>query len=269
MAAARLGFLDAFSALYNYEGWRTSFLDGTLPVFRLFSEQILPLINAKRANDRFAVARIIKATSPLLSHLALRQSRDNKALLREVDKRVDDLQELWSNAAEPSLRTVLQCVAKTGLFEIPDALQAHAFGVIERATLDSPDRDAPEDSLTERDIAIQGFLTAPFSQVEPMAEYLSGRAQFDTHQGVKGLEFDRVMVIMDDSEARGFTFKYDDLFGGKPAGDKTVEATKRLFYVTASRAKESLAVVAYSASIERVKSFVLNEGWFSLEEIIF
>lgn len=59
-----------------------------------------------------------------------------------------------------------------------------------------------------------------------------------------------------------------DFLSVKPLGDRTVEATKRLFYVTASRAKKSLALVAYSASTERVKSFVLNEGWFAPREII-
>ncbi|RQU05812.1 ATP-dependent helicase [Burkholderia cenocepacia] len=268
MAASRLGFLDAFSALYDYENWRTSFLDGTLPVFRFFSEQILPLIRAKRDDDQFAIARIIKANSPLLSPTSLRQSKDNRALLQGVSEAIGGLLELWNSTDEPSLLSVLLYVAKTNLFEIPDALQPHASGAIERAATDSSDEDEREDRQTERDIAIQTFLSTPFSQIEPMAEYLSGRAHFDTHQGVKGLEFDRVMVIMDDSEARGFMFKYDDLFGGKPLGDRTVEATKRLFYVTASRAKESLALVAYSATTERVKSFVLNEGWFAPTEIV-
>jgi DNA helicase-2/ATP-dependent DNA helicase PcrA len=76
------------------------------------------------------------------------------------------------------------------------------------------------------------------------------------------------MVIMDDKEARGFSFKYENLFGGKGAGDKTVESTKRLFYVTASRAKESLALVAYASSPELVQNFVLKEGWFSADEIV-
>jgi DNA helicase-2/ATP-dependent DNA helicase PcrA len=75
-------------------------------------------------------------------------------------------------------------------------------------------------------------IRAPFCQVEPLTEYLSGCAHFDTHQGVKGLEFDRVMVIMDDAEAKGFMFEYEDLFGGKASGSKTVDGTKRLFYVT-------------------------------------
>ena len=64
------------------------------------------------------------------------------------------------------------------------------------------------------------------------------------------------------------SFKYEDLFGGKGAGDKTVESTRRLFYVTASRAKESLALVAYSSSPERVRRFVLEEGWFSEDEVV-
>lgn len=269
MAASRLGFLDAFSALYDYERWRTSFLEGTLPVFRFFSEQVLPVVRAKRADDQFAIARMLKAGSPLLSPASLRQSKDNKALLQGAGKAVSGLLELWSGTEEPSLLTVLSYVAKTNLFEIPDVLQAHASGSIERAAADSSDEDEREDHQTERDIAIQTFLRTSFSQIEPMAEYLSGRARFDTHQGVKGLEFDRVMVIMDDSEARGFMFKYDDLFGGKPSGDRTVEATKRLFYVTASRAKKSLALVAYSSEAERVKSFVLNERWFAPAEIVF
>jgi DNA helicase II / ATP-dependent DNA helicase PcrA len=31
----------------------------------------------------------------------------------------------------------------------------------------------------------------------------------------KGLEFDRVMVLMDDGETRGFLFGYDKLLGAK------------------------------------------------------
>jgi DNA helicase-2/ATP-dependent DNA helicase PcrA len=268
MAASRLGFLDAFIALYTYESWRTSFLEGTLPVFRFFSEQVLPLVRAKQAGDRFAVARVTKAYSPLLSQESLRQSKDNKLLLQNVSKAVDGLLELWKGAADPSLLEVLKFVASANLLEIPEALKPHASGAIEAAAENSSAANELEDRESERDLAIQAFLNTSFSQIEPMTEYLSGKAHFDTHQGVKGLEFERVMVIMDDSEARGFMFKYEDLFGGKPSGDKTVEATKRLFYVTASRAEKSLVLVAYTSSTDRVKSFVLKEGWFAPEEVI-
>ena len=76
------------------------------------------------------------------------------------------------------------------------------------------------------------------------------------------------MVIMDDEEARGFMFKYENLFGGKGAGDSSVEGTRRLFYVTCSRAKKSLALVAYTKAPDRVHRFVLDEGWFTDDEVI-
>jgi DNA helicase-2/ATP-dependent DNA helicase PcrA len=268
MAASRLGFLDAFTPLYDHDSWRTSFLDGSLPVLRFFSEQIAPLVRARLANDRFALARIAKNYSPLLSPAALRQAKETKEHLQNANAAIDSLMTLWKDGADPTLLQVLRRVFENNLFEIPAVLQATASGAIAKAAANASDADEEEDRQTERELAVQAFLDAPFSQIEPLAEYLSGNAHFDTHQGVKGLEFERVMVIMDDAEARGFQFKYEDLFGGKVAGEKSVETTRRLFYVTASRAKKALALVAYSSSPERVKQFVLNEGWFAADEII-
>lgn len=266
MAASRLGFLDAFSPLYDVESWRTSFLEGTLPASQFFSNQVLSLVNAKQNNDRFAVARIAKAYSPRLTQEALRAAKDTQEHLKQVNVSIDALIELWKDEANPSLLQVLRCVAKHNLLEIPESLQVSSLEEgAEAVASDGGDR---EDRQTERALAIQSFLNAPFSQIGPMMEYLSGDAHFDTHQGVKGLEFDRVMVIMDDAEARGFLFKYEDLFGDKAAGEKSVERTKRLFYVTASRSKESLALVAYSSAPDRVKSFVLQEEWFNADEVV-
>ena len=266
MAASRLGFLDAFSPLYDVDSWRTSFLEGTLPASRFFSEQVLSLVNAKQNNDRLAVARIAKAYSPRLTQEALRVAKDTQEHLKQVNFSIDVLMELWKDRANPTLLQVLRCVAEHNLLEIPESLRASSSE--ESAEAVASDEDEREDRQTERALAIQSFLNAPFSQIGPMMEYLSGNAHFDTHQGVKGLEFDRVMVIMDDAEARGFSFKYEDLFGGKVAGEKTVESTKRLFYVTASRAKESLALVAYSSAPDRVQRFVLQEEWFNADEVV-
>lgn len=266
MAASRLGFLDAFTPLYDVEGWRTSFLAGTLPASRFFSDQVLSLVNAKQNNDRFAVARIAKAYFPRLTQEALRAAKDTLEHLKHVNASIDVLMGLWKDGANPTLLQVLRCIAVHNLLEIPESLKPSAFESSDDAA--ASDEFEREDRQTERALAIEAFLNAPFSQIGPMMEYLSGDAHFDTHQGVKGLEFDRVMVIMDDTEARGFLFKYEDLFGGKAAGEKTVESTKRLFYVTASRAKESLALVAYSSAPDRVQKFVLQEEWFSPDEVV-
>lgn len=119
---------------------------------------------------------------------------------------------------------------------------------------------------SDRDKGIAAFLAAPFGQVRAYAKYVGSKARFDTHQGVKGFEFPRVMVIMDDHEARGFLFKYDKLFGGG-AEDNQTASTRRLFYVTCSRAERSLALVAYAEKPERVRNQLLANGWFKPEEI--
>jgi DNA helicase-2/ATP-dependent DNA helicase PcrA len=267
MAATRMGFLEMFVPLYEVERWRTSFLDGSLPAARFFTEDVLPLVKAVQREDRFAIARITKAHSPLLTPEAIRAAEDKKAQLQKVTTAIDLLMTLWKDGADPTLLDVLRCVARSMLLAIPQSLQANAFHEETPDKLD-PATEDPEDPQSERAEAIGKFLNAPFSQVEPFATYLTGKAHFDTHQGVKGLEFDRVMVIMDDEEARGFLFKYEDLFGGKSSGEKTVEATRRLFYVTCSRAKQGLALIAYTGAPERVRKFVLQEGWFSDDEII-
>jgi len=268
MAASRMGFLEIFSPLYDYKGWSTSFLDGSLPATRFFSEEVLPIVEAMRRGDRFAVARILKARSPLMTAAALKQAADQQQQLLLVNAAVEVLLELWAGGADPTLLQVLRRVAKTNLFEIPDSLRANAMDATKDATPEKDD-DLPQDRQSERALAIETFLTAPFSQVAPLAQYLRGEAPFDTHQGVKGLEFDRVMVIMDDIDAKGFLFKYEDLFGGKAAGDKTLEGTKRLFYVTCSRAKKSLALVAYTRDPQRIRNYVLSEGWFAADEIVY
>ena len=102
---------------------------------------------------------------------------------------------------------------------------------------------------------------------------------FRTHQGVKGNEFERVMVIMDDDEAGGFMFSYEQYFGAKEltkaskvkreAGEETgIDRTRRLFYVTSTRAKKSLAHVIYTSNIAAIKANLLDRYFAAPDEII-
>ena len=122
-------------------------------------------------------------------------------------------------------------------------------------------------------------LSVPFSQLESYVQYISDKSPFGTHQGIKGLQFPRVMVVLDDNEARGFMFSYDKLFGAKAptstdqrnvkeGKETSIDRTRRLFYVTCSRAQGSLAIVAYTKESEMIKSYVISQGWFEEDEVI-
>lgn len=259
MAALRMGFDDLLAALYPVTQFRTSLLDGSLPAVNFFSNLILPLCDAK--DDKFGTARIMRAASPLLSQSALKHASDQFEQLARAQTAIDALTALLDGNPSVTFGEILDIVAKTGLFAIPDTLNV----ALASAAAEAGDAE-DEKERSDRDKAIAEFLAIPFSQVRAYAKYVSGKARFDTHQGVKGLEFPRVMVVMDDHEARGFLFKYEKLFGGG-ADDGQTASTRRLFYVTCSRAERSLALVAYAANPALIGDQLLTTGWFKPEEV--
>jgi len=48
----------------------------------------------------------------------------------------------------------------------------------------------------EKVTALRNALSVPFSELERYSAYVIDQTRFATHQGVKGLEFPRVMAIM-------------------------------------------------------------------------
>jgi DNA helicase-2/ATP-dependent DNA helicase PcrA len=286
MAARRMGFSDIFDPLYEADdgSLQTALLEGTLPGLRFFSETILTLRAAVLRKDDFAVAAVVRQVSPLVGRSALKTTADGNQLshVAAAQRAVDALMELWANERQPSLMEVLKSVATSRLFEIPEGLQAIAFrSEVEQEAAEQPSITPPVGDA-ERDLVLDGWdkaLQAPFSQIAPYAAYVSGKASVGTHQGIKGLEFPRVLVVMDDETQRGFLFSYEKLFGAKPksktdleneqrGADSSLDRTRRLLYVTCSRAEKSLALIAYTSDPQRVRAHVLKEEWFEESEVV-
>lgn len=278
MSARRFGFERFFSPLYAVERIRTSFLQGTGAGIGFFTREVLPLVAALRKSDRFAVASIVRKTSPLLDRKSLEEAGEGQAAVLATAKAAcDGLLDLVLSDAAPTAREVLRYVAEKRLFTIPDVLVPFA----------APDAPAEGEGAVgdeeELDLKTElgGWrqaLEAGLDEIERYDRYIQGASSFDTHQGVKGLEFPRVMVIVSDEEARGFMFAYGKLFGekGKSEADlkneavgkeTSIDRTRRLFYVTCSRAQESLAVVYYAEAVESARTAMMMQGWFSEEEI--
>lgn len=274
MAARRMGFFDFFAPLYEQDRLRTGLLDGNLPSLRLFTKIILPLIEAHIIGDQFEVTRIVKANAEILTKEQLIQSEEQLENVKKAKIMLESLLQLWENGKDPLLKDILQNVFNTRLFLIPESL----LPVVAGAASANDNSETPEQTTDEITAALRQALEVPFSQLKKYSEYLSEKSKFGTHQGVKGLEYERVMVIIDDEEAKGFLFSYDKLFGAKGLtdGDRKnisegketgIDRTRRLFYVACSRAKSSLAIVAYTDSAAAIKQNAINYGWFEQNEI--
>ena len=281
MAAVRMGFSEMFDALAASKRLNTALRSGDLPAVRLFSENILPLYQLEKSGAGHAVMTHLRRTkSPLLDPHYLRALTKGNNPLNPLKSAIRAVVDLIDAKLDVSFSEVLQCIAEHNLFSIPQSLAPFA----EKVENVEPD-DEDEDTVNEEEEkvssleAIQSFLETRFSQVYAYKTYVSGEGSFDTHQGVKGREFDRVMVVMDDEEAGGFLFSYEKMFEVKPPtkadldrlskGEETgVDRTERLFYVTCTRAEKSLVLVAYSQAPQLLKERVIDKGWFEDCEVI-
>lgn len=278
MAAIRMGFIGLFEPLYKVDSLKTSFIDGSLSTLNLFRNTILPLIEAHKSGDKFSVMRIVKANSFLFDKNVIVNSQDQLKHLSEINDNVSKLLALWADNSDPYLKDILQVIFETKLFPLPNIFKVISSRTKKEESAfessEDEDEELNDDAIDAWDIA----LNATFSEVSKYDEYLKEESKFATHQGVKGLEFPRVVVIIDDEEARGFMFSYDKLFGIKgpsasdlkneaEGNDTGIDRTRRLFYVACSRAEEGLAVIAYTDNPSLIKTNAIANGWFNETEI--
>lgn len=264
MAASRFGFLDLYTPLNESKAFDTSLREGSIFELSFLSKVISPLVRAYKANNEFEVSKIVRQYSPLMDKRKLVKVDNQMEALREAENAVDSLMALWNNDNVPSCLAVLRSIHETGLFK----LDVRADDLLTDSTEGEPIK------IT----ALRDALSVSFDVLERYSAYVTDATRFATHQGVKGLEFPRVMVIMDDTEAKGFLFSYEKLFGAKPKTDSDIKnegegketsimRTTRLFYVACTRAQKSLAAVAYTENVEAVKKTAIFNGWFTENEI--
>ena len=262
MAARRLGFDSFFASFSKVSKYQMTFLQGSVSEIDFFTKEVLPIAKSIKEDGRIAL-EILKKYSPLLSRQNAEKPYELYLRCREEAKKIAEIVN-----GNSTIRTVVDEIIKSQLLIVPDVVrQAYSLKPSDI-----------EDTIEEELRAWVEVMDLPIDMVHKYDNYVNHRSRFDTHQGVKGLEFDRVMVIIDDSESKGFLFSYDKLFGVKDLSDRdkqnlsegketSIERTKRLFYVTCTRAKDSLAVVMYTSNLEKVRANAIVKGWFTEQEI--
>ncbi|MBL4909358.1 MAG: ATP-dependent helicase [Alteromonadaceae bacterium] len=274
MAAKRGEFDEFFMPLHAEDKIKNDLLSGSGTELKFVLNQVLPLIKAITDNDDFVIVNLIKKYSSLLKAENVKFEKSPIDSMRSIDADITELNKIIEDEQYSFLK-ILKYIHTKKLLILPDKFLPHVANISEEE--DESEEDAALESPESK--AWNMALKAKLSHVKRYAKYIIDELGFDTHQGVKGLEFERVMVILDDEEANGFLFSYEKLFGAKALTakdisndadgiDSTPARTRRLFYVTCSRAEKSLAVVAYTQDQQAVNKHAIDSGWFSDNEII-
>ncbi|AEI93860.1 ATP-dependent helicase [Roseobacter litoralis] len=285
MVSRRLGFTTLSDALSKSRTIKERLYEGDSLELNFFSNTVLPLVEAGQAEDIFETMKILRDNkSPLLHETVFSENELDPLLAARTAEGA--LRSTISNS-DVSLRDVLAVIAEHNLLTIPSKLRS--FVTIQNEVLPVIDLEFDNDTAVQETSetpsdddefdAWAAALETPFQQVQGYRDYSTGNSIYRTHQGVKGNEFERVMAIMDDDEAGGFNFSYEQYFGAKvpsaeilakdKAGEETgLGRTRRLFYVTSTRAKRSLAHVIYTADVEQVQQNLLARKLATEGEIL-
>lgn len=182
--------------------------------------------------------------------LAIRSLDDKKAW-------VDKLDQLLELRKEGTIGTVIDYLAGSACPPLSEAAAE-----IERRLRSASDNEIKESrTLTEA----SKLRDCSYSELIALADYIDERTPFSTKHGVKGAEFENVLVVC----GRGWNhYNWNDFLewvnGGVPV-DKTeaYERNRNLFYVVCSRPKKNLALLftqeLSAAALEQLSAWFGND----------
>ncbi|WP_234838709.1 UvrD-helicase domain-containing protein [Sinorhizobium medicae] len=282
MAAKRLGFGDLYAALNDKapDSFKNGFLDGTAWPLRPLVSFLLPLADAVRDGRDFDTMRLLRLHSPLLVRANL-QGVDVSERLNQLQAVSNSIGELMAPDSQSTIRAVLMLARESRLVAFDPRLSAY----LEDVAAEEPEAEENEGSEAEEEEgpsneinSMAAFLACPANQLRPYQAYVNEESPFSTQQGVKGAEFDRVLVVLDDDEGTHFQFSYEKYFGLKElsardkktleeGGETGVERTRRLFYVCCTRARQDLVVVLFVADPTAAIAHIRGLGLFPEADI--
>ncbi|MPR63556.1 ATP-dependent helicase [Ochrobactrum intermedium] len=278
MAAKRLGFSDLYAALNDKapEAFKTGFLDATAWPLRPLVSFLLPLAEAVRDGRDFDTMRLLRLHSPLLAKANL-QGVNVAERLNQLQEVSNQVSELMGPQSQATIRDVLTLAKDNRLVELDPRLSAYLEDVAVNGADDNEDEgeEGPSNEIN----SMAAFLSCQANQLGPYQAYVNEESPFSTQQGVKGAEFDRVLVVLDDDEGTHFQFSYEKYLGLKElserdkktlqeGGETGVERTRRLFYVCCTRARQDLVVILFVADPAAAIVHIRGLGLFPEADIL-
>ena len=270
MAATRLGFPNLYSALNDKapEELKSGLIDGTAWVVRPFLSYILPVALARHEGREFEIMRLLRKNCPRLQPDAL-ASVDPAGLLDGLQGQIGELVAMLEVGSGARVGDVVRFLRDNNLLAIDDRYN-------ELIDLYAGTAEPVAEPATDN--AALRFAQCDISELWGYRKYIEKMSPFATQQGIKGAEFDKVIVVVDDQEGRTNTFSYSKYFGVTPpsatdqghidAGrDSVIDRTRRLFYVCCSRALSDLAVVIFAEDTAQMREALIVKGFFETESV--
>lgn len=226
LIARRGGYESLYRAFDKYGGFaRDDFVKGEHPV------AVCLAFDVDRVAERWANAQVGDVLNDLTKGGFDLKSIAHK---KETGEVLTQLSEMIR--AGESIGEVVAHVRSKQLLRLHDRL-VDGLDLIEMA----------EDEVTDEDkrkwTFFRDLAEVPMLEVRAYRNFLLEHTAYSTKHGVKGDEFDTVIVVLDDAGARWNKYAFGKCLSGDDANKDRVLRTQNLLYVCMSRAKRNLVVV--------------------------
>ena len=186
--------------------------------------------------------------------ISLYKKNNISALLKKVDFKI------FFGKQKPILKKKMDDLCKLTTSEIKEVVEfANISGIlkIENKVLEF---------ISSNSYLIERINRVSFSELTNLYNYTEGLSPYSTQHGVKGDEFENVLVIIKKDKISQLTICYEFLFQDILSEEKYYKMTSNLFYVTCSRAKENLVVFYDDVCSPKVISKA--KEWFGDKNVI-
>ncbi|GGF74636.1 UvrD-helicase domain-containing protein [Wenyingzhuangia marina] len=197
---------------------------------------------------------LIKYLFKIQEIITFYENRNINELLKKVDYKIElgkhkstlkDKMEMLCSMTNLKIKDVINFADSSGLLKIDSKVS---------------------EFMSSKAYLIERINNVNFSEITNLYNYIEGLTPYSTQHGVKGDEFDNVLVVVNKDKTPQISVCYESLFENKIVEDKYFNRTLNLFYVACTRAKESLVVFYEGECSTKVLSKA--KEWFGDENVI-
>lgn len=265
MIARRLGFVELhklFTGDYASSRAQDNYESGEHSLLKPLIRVLWPLVASFRANDVRTAMDTLRKYSPAFDPEGSNARRTLKEMLELANSLLLQLSERWDTN---SLGELLRFAANNSIC----ALTEQVLEDLNREPMQE-EYDSDKHSLEKGRWLADSFFNMDSSEISNYADFVNDNTPFSTQHGVKGEEYENVVVVFDDVEAAWTNYSFSKTLtpgiSGKPS-DGQLDRSKKLAYVCFSRAEVNLKIVFFTPDPSGAKAELTRSGLLSDDQI--
>ena len=265
MIARRLGFADLnrlFTGDYASSRAQDAFEKGEHPLLKPFLSTICPLVTAQEKGDDRKIISLLRRDSPAFAVDGINAEKSLKWMI-ETSKTL--VGQLCALCEIETIGAILRFCVDKQIIQPSERLLEH---------LDRAPRIEPFDenlhNVDKGDWLADALFQMPIKQVSRYADYLNNNTAYSTQHGVKGEEYEKVIVVYDDVEAAWSNYSFSKALTPQTSGeptDRQLSATQKLAYVSFSRARKDLRVILFTSDPESARAELIHNKLIAPDQI--